>query len=347
VSAAGFTQVPSIGQAVQDAHQRLVDTGLIARMNGLKPILPPTMSEFVDFFGVVDPQAPTRKLQRAIWFQLNKDVFDDFLSPLSKADKVRVLSATTPYSSLWITALPRNPRLEIDDPTMRINIGIRLNVSPFFTPDNCPVKCRYASSSARVCQDVDLRNDFAHGLSCIFENNQGRKIQHNHVLDLVLNLARQCNLHACRTPKGYYTTDAHGNKLDRKQPDGLINFRRHLNDNCLFDVRGVCPTSASNIGVNSGPQGHNRSMDLAAKDKIDKYYDIATKHQADFSPFIFNTFGGLHISAQNLVDDITKQYTEDSTKKAAALKFNHLCMLSISIMRDNAEILLKSHQLSK
>ena len=88
-------------------------------------------------------------------------------------------------------------------------------------------------------------------------------------------------------------------------------------------------------------------MDLAANDKIDKYYDIATKHQADFSPFIFNTFGGLHISAQNLIDDITRQYKEDSTKKTAALKFNHLCMLSISIMRDNAEILLKSHQLSK
>ena len=230
----------------------------------------------------------------------------------------------------------------LDDNTARVALGLRLNLSPFYhDPEGAPVRCPYAASSARVCQQVDLRSKFAHGLSCIFENNNGRSMMHDHVLQCVLEIATACTLFARRTPQGYFSVDPSGRKVDRKQPDGLVDFR-DLGGSCLFDVRGVCPTSQSNISVNA--KDHHKSMQLAADDKTTKYCAIADQRGVGFQPFVFNTYGGLHSSAQSFVDKMINKYKQyHSPDKADALKYSHLAQLSVSIMRDNADILVKAH----
>jgi hypothetical protein len=88
-------------------------------------------------------------------------------------------------------------------------------------------------------------------------------------------------------------------------------------------------------------------MQNAADDKSSKYLTVAEQRAVGFVPFVFNTYGGLHFSAQRFVDKMIGKYRAHvNDDKATALKCNSLSALCISIMRDNAEIIGRSHSRS-
>ena len=186
-----------------------------------------------------------------------------------------------------------------------------------------------------------MRKNFAHAISCIFENKVGRSFMHDKVLNCVLEIARECRLSPHHLPKGFCAVDNKGNKIDNKQPDGLVNFH-DLDGSVLFDVRGVCPTSHSNLPLNA--VDHTKTMQNAANDKSTKYLPVAEQRAVGFTPFVFNTYGGLHVSAQRFIDKmISKFRARTDADQATALKYNSLASLCISIMKDNAEIISRAH----
>ena len=334
-----------IGHHINECFLIFQRSGLVDRINSVKAVLPQSMADFEAFYCKSDLVDEPDKLQRAIWFQLMRDTFDALLNAAPPSDRVRLLSCTTPFSSTWLSTLPLSNRLVLDDNTARIAVALRLNVSPFYyDPAGAPIRCPFASLSARVCQQVDMRKDFAHGVSCVFENKVGRSFMHDNVLASVLEIARHCRLRPHHLPKGYFAVDNTGIKIDNKQPDGLVDFG-DLDGSVLFDVRGVCPTSQSSLALNAAD--HTKTMQNAADDKSSKYLTVAEQRAVGFVPFVFNTYGGLHFSAQRFVDKMIGKYRAHvNDDKATALKYNSLSALCISIMRDNAEIIGRAHNRS-
>ena len=339
-----------IADNIQDCITRLKSTGVVDRLNASgRKILPDSLNDFAALYNN-DRSKP--HLQKAIWKQIQKDDYDALIKKMPVEDQVRLKSCTTAYSGLWLTTMPRDGAHTLEDQVMRTVLCLRLNACPLpMQREAGPIRCPYASSHRRVCQDVDLRFKWDHGISCHYENNRGRKKMHEDVLDSVLGGAKDmANLYARRVNANdiLYTVDAKtGKKLDNKQPDGVIDFDE-LGELTVIDVRGVCPTSESNIKVNSGPGGHQMSANMAADKKDTKYKLIANNRNMDFIPFVFNTCGGLHGSAQKIVAKMMTRLKarEPDKDKIKAARYGLLSRICVAIMRNNHAIVSRSLQRS-
>ena len=129
-------------------------------------------------------------------------------------------------------------------------------------------------------------------------------------------------------------------RIDCKQSDGLVDtWKGHT----LFDVCGVdnmCPTH-----LVTNKKKRTQACDNAASEKNNKYKEIATRKNVLFQPFVFTTLGGLHKTAVELINTITRQHPSKGPSKSKDI-FNKLSELSMSIMRDNAAIIAASHRRS-
>jgi hypothetical protein len=158
---------------------------------------------------------------------------------------------------------------------------------------------------------------------------------HEHVVKHLLELCAMLNVYAQNAPKGYHTVDAAGKQIDNKQPDGLIELPHPV----LFDVRGVDPISP--VAVQLNVNNDRAAADLAAKAKCAKYDAIAKAKHVQFQPFVFETLGGLHASAVDLIEMILKNCRHPNKK---ALRYTKLAEMSMAIMRDNARLVQDSHR---
>ena len=138
---------------------------------------------------------------------------------------------------------------------------------------------------------------------------------HDNVLASVLEIARNCRLRPHHLPKGYFAVDNTGIKIDNKQPDGLFDFG-DLDGSVLFDVGGTCPTSQSSLALNAAD--HTKTMQNAADDKSSKYLTVAEQRAVGFVPFVFNTYDGLHFSAQRAEEAEAEAAAAAATAAAAA-----------------------------
>ena len=284
-----------IADNIQDCITRLKSTGVVDRLNASgRKILPDSLNDFAALYNN-DRSKP--HLQKAIWKQIQKDDYDALIKKMPVEDQVRLKSCTTAYSGLWLTTMPRDGAHTLEDQVMRTALCLRLNACPLpMQREAGPIRCPYASSHRRVCHDGDLRFKWAHGISCHYENNRGRKKMHEDVLDSVLGGAKDM----------------------------------------------------ANSKVNSGPGGHQMSANMAADKKDTKYKLIANNRNMDFIPFVFNTCGGLHGSAQKIVAKMMTRLKarEPDKDKIKAARYGLLSRICVAIMRNNHAIVSRSLQRS-
>lgn len=198
-----------------------------------------------------------------------------------------------------------------------------------------PVRCVHAHHCA-PCRDIDLRREPFHALSCTHETKSvnGRFGQHEHVLKLLCELARLCQV-AWSTDTGSYV------KQGNRRPDLRLDFFRRV-DETLVDVVGTHTTSKSYLADNKDDAW--TTTNAAVKAKHDKYADIAIDNDIPIKAFAFETYGGLHPEAVKLVETIVKHHRGQLGTDHQAPLFQKLTELVVSIMRDNARMVARAHK---
>jgi len=210
----------------------------------------------------------------------------------------------------------------------RTNACLSLGLEPFvYDAAGPPVRC-----SNRGCQHIDLRAQPFHALPCIGSRKIGRLVQHNHQQHGLERLCHECCV-GVHHPKDLTSPDG------QERPDLLLSFS---DTQVIVDVRGVHTTSPSYIDRNKN--NHHVVSDAAAKDKVDKYSDIARGVSYGTQAYIFETFGGLHSSAVALIDRIINQRPSGPLRRSReATRFHHLSAMAMAIARDNATMVCIAH----
>ena len=173
---------------------------------------------------------------------------------------------------------------------------------------------------------VDLRLDPFHCLGCMTEAKHGRFLQHNEVANRIKRLCEFCSAGCQSEPAGYTSVDAHGVPSDQQRPDLLIIT---VAGNILADVVGYHPTCKSAL-TNSSYES------VRANVKIRKYENAAIHHRFSFTPFVFQTIGGLAGDAVTLIEQILRN--NSSNIPYNTLKYLAMSEMSVAIQRENGNI---------
>jgi len=294
-----------------------------------KPIIPNTVAQLFDCFPEGQPAGV--KLQHVITQQIHLEQRVDLEQMLvMPIDKARLKAASEPASGLWCTTLPTSPGLELDDIAYRVAFCLRLGLHPDVrikdspVPVPCPNHCRPGAPA--TCSHVDLRYDPFHCLGCMTEAKNGRFLQHNAVVNRIKRLCEFCSAGCQLEPAGYTSVDSHGVPSDQQRPDLLILT---VGGNILSDVVGYHPTCKSAL-ANSSYES------LRAKVKVRKYENAAVHHRFSFTPFVFQTIGGLAGDAVTLIDTILRN--NSSNIPYNTLKYLAMSEMSVAIQRENGNM---------
>ena len=318
---------PSMVQCLDMELSRLANKGVLSAINqhGQTVVVRDVVA-----FGAAYAKGAPRRLQQLLWRKSQHLEFSELLKVWADdhEQKIRLLSCSNPYAGLWKTTMPTSGPLELDDLAFRVNACMSLGLEPFvYDAAGPPVRCKH-----RNCAAVDMRQQPFHPLHCISGAKRGRNVEHNHQQ---VGVERLC--HACcvgvHHPKDLTSADG------QERPDLLLSFS---NAQVIVDIRGVHTTSPSYIALNKND--HHKVSDAAAKNKVDKYTDIARKVSYGTAAYVFETYGGLHQSAVALVDRIINQRPNGPLRRSReAVRFYHLSAMAMSIMRDNAAMVCAAH----
>ena len=314
--------------------QSSLDTLVLQRVLPLatlagKPAIPATVAELFQCFP--DGQPAGAKIQHIISKQLHLEQRIDLekllLTPM---DKARLRAASEASSGLWCTTLPNSPACEMNDIDYRVAFCLRLGLHPDARIKDSPhpVRCpnHLLPNAALQCSNTDLRTDPFHCLACKQENKTGRFLQHNAVVNHIRRLCQAASAGCQVEPAGYTSVDANGVPTDQNRPDLLIVGTA---GNVLSDVVGYHPLCKSAL-ASSTYEGER------ARVKTRKYQNAAVHNRFSFSPFVFQTIGGLAPDAVALIDSILRNNT--SIVPYNTLKYQALSEMSVAIQRENGNI---------
>ena len=109
----------------------------------------------------------------------------------------------------------------------------------------------------------------------------------------------------------------------------------------LVDISGVSPTCSSYIDKSSKTPLAIALM--RERNKKNKYESIATKHNIEVVPFIFETYGGIAPQAIQLLKKLNSYYlTNHPCESAQHFFFSTLSKISVAIQRHNAVMIRNS-----
>ena len=294
-----------------------------------KPVIPSTVHQL--FLCFPDGQPAGVKLQHIITQQIHLEQRADLETMLTAPfDKARLKAASELASGLWCTTLPTSPGRELNDIDYRVAFCLRLGLHPDARIKDSPVAVpcpnHVRPGAPKTCATVDLRHDAFHCLGCMTEAKHGRFLQHNAVANRIKRLCEFCSATCQSEPAGYTSVNAHGVPTDQQRPDLLIIT---VAGNILADVVGYHPTCKSALA--------NSSYDsLRAKVKIRKYENAAVHHRFSFTPFVFQTIGGLAPDAVALIESILRN--NSSNIPYNILKYQALSEMSVAIQRENGNM---------
>jgi hypothetical protein len=294
-----------------------------------KTVIPSNVAQLFDAFPEGQPAGV--KLQHILTLQIHLEQRADLETMLTAPfDKARLKAASEPASGLWCTTLPTSPGLELDDIAYRVAFCLRLGLHPDVRIKDSPVPVPCPNhrrpGAPLTCSVVDLRNDPFHCLGCMTEAKHGRFLQHNAVVNRIRRLCEFCSAGCQIEPAGYTSVDSHGVPTNQQRPDLLILT---AGGSILSDVVGYHPTCKSALA-------NSTYESLRANVKTRKYENAAVHHRFSFTPFVFQTIGGLAGDAVTLIDTILRN--NSSNIPYNTLKYLAMSEMSVAIQRENGNM---------
>lgn len=291
--------------------------------------LPTNLQEFVSIYMPLKKRdkdnTAALKLQQTLGVAWQMNLAQCNISLLNNLSIARVRASSQPHANAWLTCSPTRSELRIPDQVYRTAVCLRLNFDPVF--------CDPASKVKLLCANcnVSLLDDPFHRLHCKYESSRGRRMQHDHVVSRIVSFARACGHHAVREPGFFRDEDSN------VHPDGYIHWSD--GSHMLFDVRGFDPLAPTHVNTNP-----RTVSDAAGVLKMNKYRETGKVSYPDiqFTPFIFDTLGGLSKSAVSLLQRLAKLGPISSFRDWSKLFTNELAAIAVSIQIDNAAIIHSS-----
>ena len=230
-------------------------------------------------------------------------------------------SASAPGACHWLTTLPSSDDLIMDDPHFKIAVRYLIGLPPSSTPPQFCPRCH-----------ADISNDPCHPLHCMLEACGGKTVQHNQIRDKLFQFSFSANMSPQKEPT-QYTEAAH------VKPDLMIPFADSVH--CV-DVSGTDPCAPSYLEAAS-----RRTLSAAAsrrQSKISQYRNLPQLFHVVFTPFVFETHGGLDSIAIDFVDKLAAESRHRLGGRSISgdFKYHLLSAISVIIQKSNAQVLIEA-----
>jgi len=252
--------------------------------------------------------------------------------------RIRQKCCSNHGAQAWANALPVS-LLKLTNMEMHVAISLSLGIPPYFYSNSkgyAPIKCKHASVSTS-CNNVDLRTDLNHALSCPFERKRGTNTRHNKVQSLLEEFANQCNARVTH-PQDL----SMGLEHSSERLDFVVEFFR---DAVGVDVTCVNPTAKSYHAVNKND--HTTASKNAYLDKMKKYASLSVANDLPILPFVAETYGGIYHKSRQLLSKMADQMPSGlyaGNRLASKHYYTTALAITVSIMRENARIITRAHQ---
>ena len=253
---------------------------------------------------------------------------------ISVEQRIRQKCCSNHGAQAWANALPVG-LLKLTNMEMHVAISSSLGIPPYFySKGYAPIRCKHASVSTS-CNNVDLRTDLNHALSCPFERKRGTNTRHNKVQSLLEEFANLCNARVTH-PQDL----SKGLEHSSERLDFVVEF---FKDAVGVDVTCVNPTAKSYHAVNKND--HTTASKNAYLDKMKKYAPLSAANDLPILPFVAETYGGIYHKSRQLLSKMADQMPSGLyAGNRLASKHYYTTAITVSIMRENARIITRAHQ---
>ena len=254
--------------------------------------LPSDGSDDIAFFAADDRRAA--KLQRTLTRAAQELAFDALLKASeSKENSARLLAASAPKAGLFLTVLPSQPHLRLNDGEFGLAVRFRLGLPP---SDLMPSYCRPCGVAKG-----DLQLDPWHGLSCHHARSTAITWRHDSVVRVLSRWITRLGGSARLEPRPPRDNPVADGGKRRPDLDVTLGAARYL-----VDVTVRHPCALSRVAV--GSRSRLAVAEQAEKEKT-SYHAASTsaaRPKAVFVPFVIETFGGVGKQASAFIKQVLK-----------------------------------------
>lgn len=279
--AAAHLSRAGLGATVARAAESAAVKGSLVSQCGLAASqhIPTDGTDDVAFYAADDRRAV--KLQRTLTRAAQELAFASLLSASpAKEDRARLLAASAPKAGLFLTVLPAQPHLRLNDAEFGLAVRFRVGLPP---TDLMPAYCRSCGVRAG-----DLLLDPWHGLSCHRARSAAITARHDSVVRLLAQWITRLGGSARLEPRPPRDNPVADGGRRRPDLDVTLGASRYLVD---VTIRHPCAQSHVAMG------GRSRLAVAEQAEKAKSTYHAATtsaaRPKAVFVPFVVETFGGV------------------------------------------------------
>jgi hypothetical protein len=240
----------------------------------------------------------------------------EFKSSIDQSSNARILSASQPFASIWLSTLPEEHALRLSDDQFRSAIRHRLALSSIRLPKSC--ECDPSAGPI---------NDSQHPHICPLMKKDETNQRHEYIVSCLFQLCRLAGISVSFSVP-HLLRDYESGEGDIR-PD-LYVFSPS-GETFMIDVSIVYPAGPSYVNRHHTDTRPSAAATHRAKEKVRKYDALARRNGMTFVPFIMESFGAFGIEARKFIKFISEQ-TADS------FVFFLYCLrrLSIALQRGNA-----------
>jgi hypothetical protein len=252
--------------------------------------LPPHGTDAVAFYAADEGRAG--HLQRKLADAAHEASFASLLDRAeSKQVTARLHAVTAPKAGLFLTVLPHNAQLRLNDREMGLAVRARLGLPP---SDPMPAFCRSCGALKG-----DLQLDPWHGMSCLHARAAAHTWRHDAIVRLLAQWVTRLGGSARLEPRPPRDNPVEDGGRRRPDLDVSLGAKRFLVD---VTVRHPCSKSRA-------VRGSRARLAVAEHAERTKtaYHAAATaaaRPKAAFVPFVLETFGGVGKQAAEFIKQV-------------------------------------------
>jgi hypothetical protein len=259
-------------------------------------------------------------LQSNLTAAIQEKKHEQFVATLSQEGKARLLSASQPSASIWLTTLPEEDKLVLSNHDFCAAIRHRLAISSA----RCESTCQCDPSQGPVVPSQ-------HPHVCLRLKKEETNQRHEKI---VKTLADLCTLAGVS-----HSFSCHLIRPARREEEKENLIRPDLyvylpnGETAMIDVSVVFPAGATYVNNKGSAVKSLAAANDRAKEKVRKYGELANLNRMKFVPFILESFGAIGKEAKQFISSLVEDLPEKNQLYAYCLR-----RLSIALQRGNARM---------